>query len=346
VHDPRTGRPRKSPSFKTVSGAKGWKASAELALRSGALSPGTSLTLSEAAADWLEMAKAGQALTRSGRPYKPSVIRSYEASLRLYALPIIGAMKLANVKRRDIQELVDRVALDRNPSTVRNAVMPLRAIYRRALVRGVVEVNPTDGLALPAVEGTRDRVASPDEAQRLIDALPVADRAVWATAMYGGLRLGELQALEWSHIDLDHGVLRVESSWDKKAGPVEPKSRAGKRVVPIPSVLSAYLLAHRDRAQEHAGLALGRSATKPFSDTGMRSRAQRIWTTAGMAPIGFHEARHTYASLMIAAGVNAKTLATFMGHRSITTTLDRYGHLFPGSEGEAAALLDAYLEGE
>src|SRR5664280_94480 len=125
-------------------------------------------------------------------------------------------MKLANVKRRDMQELVDRVALDRNPSTVRNAVMPLRAIYRRALVRGVVEVNPTDGLALPAVEGTRDRVASPDEAQRLIDALPVADRAVWATAMYGGLRLGELQALEWSHIDLDHGVLRVESSWDKK----------------------------------------------------------------------------------------------------------------------------------
>ncbi len=65
-----------------------------------------------------------------------------------------------------------------------------------------------------------------------------------------------------------------------------------------------------------------------------------------MTPIGFHEGRHTYASLMIAAGVNAKALATFMGHRSITTTLDRYGHLFPGSEGEAAALLDAYLEGE
>ena len=63
-------------------------------------------------------------------------------------------------------------------------------------------------------------------------------------------------------------------------------------------------------------------------------------------PIGFHEGRHTYASLMIAAGVNAKALATFMGHRSITTTLDLYGHLFPGSEGEAATLLDAYLEGE
>ena len=47
---------------------------------------------------------------------------------------------------------------------------------------------------------------------------------------------------------------------------------------------------------------------------------------------------------MIAAGVNAKTLSTYMGHSSITITLDRYGHLFPGNEAEAASLLDAYLD--
>ena len=62
-----------------------------------------------------------------------------------------------------------------------------------------------------------------------------------------------------------------------------------------------------------------------------------------MTPIGLHEARHSYASLMIAAGVNAKALSTYMGHASITITLDRYGHLFPGNEAEAAGLLDTYL---
>jgi integrase len=46
---------------------------------------------------------------------------------------------------------------------------------------------------------------------------------------------------------------------------------------------------------------------------------------------------------MIAAGVNAKALATYMGHASVTITLDRYGHLMPGNEDEAAALLDSYL---
>jgi integrase len=63
-----------------------------------------------------------------------------------------------------------------------------------------------------------------------------------------------------------------------------------------------------------------------------------------MSPIGLHEFRHTFASFMIAAGVNAKALSKYMGHSSITITLDRYGHLMPGSEGEAAGLLDAYLE--
>ncbi|HEV3035384.1 MAG TPA: tyrosine-type recombinase/integrase [Solirubrobacteraceae bacterium] len=63
-------------------------------------------------------------------------------------------------------------------------------------------------------------------------------------------------------------------------------------------------------------------------------------------PITLHECRHTFASLMIAAGVNAKALSTFMGHAGIQITLDLYGHLMPGNESEAAAQLDTYLDRE
>ncbi len=56
-----------------------------------------------------------------------------------------------------------------------------------------------------------------------------------------------------------------------------------------------------------------------------------------------HQARHTYASFMIAAGVNAKALCSYMGHSSIKVTFDLYGHLMPGAEAEAASLLDAFL---
>lgn len=82
----------------------------------------------------------------------------------------------------------------------------------------------------------------------------------------------------------------------------------------------------------------------PFDGGAVAERAQRAWKSAGLQSITMHEARHTFASLMIAAGVNARALATCMGHAPVTITYDRYGHLMPGNENEAAALLDAYLE--
>jgi site-specific recombinase XerD len=62
-----------------------------------------------------------------------------------------------------------------------------------------------------------------------------------------------------------------------------------------------------------------------------------------LARIGLHEARHTFGSHLIAAGLNAKAVTTIIGHSSVATTFDIYGHLFPGHEDEAPGLLDTYL---
>ena len=56
-----------------------------------------------------------------------------------------------------------------------------------------------------------------------------------------------------------------------------------------------------------------------------------------------HNGRHTYASMSIHAGLNIKTISTYMGHANTAITLDRYGHLMPGAEKEAVALMDGYL---
>jgi integrase len=163
------------------------------------------------------------------------------------------------------------------------------------------------------------------------------------TAMYAGLRRGELLGLRWENVDLG-GTIRVERAWDVKAGrAVEPKSRAGRRSVPIAAGLRDYLAAHRLREGRHSGLVFAREGDRPVAPNSLAARADRAWRKAGLRRITLHECRHTFASLMIAAGVNVKALSTFMGHASITITLDRYGHLFPGSEAEAAELLDGYL---
>ena len=88
----------------------------------------------------------------------------------------------------------------------------------------------------------------------------------------------------------------------------------------------------------------GLTAQEPFAPSPLASRAARAWRDAKLEPITLHECRHTFASLMIAAGVNAKALSEYMGHANISITLDRYGHLMPGNEEEAAGLLDAYLD--
>jgi integrase len=82
----------------------------------------------------------------------------------------------------------------------------------------------------------------------------------------------------------------------------------------------------------------------PFNEWVIGRTAQAVWKRAKLARITLHECRHTFASLMIAAGANAKALSTYLGHASVTLTYDRYGHLMPGNEEEAADLLDAYLK--
>ena len=77
---------------------------------------------------------------------------------------------------------------------------------------------------------------------------------------------------------------------------------------------------------------------------GRWKRALTAWRRAGLDPIGLHECRHTFASALIAAGVNAKAITAYLGHASTQTTFDLYGHLMPGNEEEAVALIDAYLE--
>jgi integrase len=101
-----------------------------------------------------------------------------------------------------------------------------------SVLLGDVAVSPCEGLRLPAENGKRERFATPAEAADLIAALPARQRPLCATAFYTGLRMGELQALDCIHVDLEANVIRVERSWDPKAGFVDAKSKAGRRTVP------------------------------------------------------------------------------------------------------------------
>jgi integrase len=347
VYSPRDRRKIRR-TFSSYSEARSWRADAKRQIDQGSLRAPSQLTLRQAADGWLAGAEAGEVRNRSGHLYKPSTLRGYRHALEERVLPLIGGEKLSAITTSDLQLLVDRWQAEGHPaSTLRNTIKPLQAIYRRAKSRGGLPVNPTRDLELPAPRPREVEIVAPEIAARLLDALPAEDRPVWATALYAGLRYGELRALRWGAVDVAGGTIDVRESWDAKAGGIEPKTRTSRRRVPMPAALRELILDRRlEEASADAGaLVFGCGEEQPFHAASLYRRADRAWRAAGISErLRLHQARHTYASFMIAAGVNAKALSQFMGHSSIKVTFDLYGHLMPGSEREAAGMLDAFLE--
>lgn len=126
----------------------------------------------------------------------------------------------------------------------------------------------------------------------------------------------------------------------------------GPREVPIPAVLRDVLLEHKVRSGRRDGLVFGRTASEPFTPSHVRRQAAEAWQAENetraaegrpaLRPIGLHECRHTYVTLMFEAGVPLERIGDYVGHSSTYMT-DRYRHLLDGHAAEAAAALDAYL---
>jgi integrase len=330
VYSKRTGRIRKT--FPTLAAAKSWRVQALHDLGRGTLAAPTRATVDVAADALLVGMRDGSIRNRNRTSFKPSAIRSYEQALTNYLRPEFGDRKLSDITRNDVQDFADALlAQGLDPSTVRNALMPLRVIYRRAVKRGEVTLNPSRDVDLPAVEGRRERVASPEEAQQLIGALPESERALWATALYAGLRLGELQALQAEDVDPDEGLIHVRRSWDKQEGFVATKSKAGERIIPISEHLRDYL---HERA---AGFYF---ATGAFNYGKTTRRAYAAWKDAGLTRITLHECRHSYSTFLDGAGISETRADRYMGHANHSVQ-NRYRH--PSRYAEDAELLDEYL---
>lgn len=272
-----------SKTFRTLTEARRWRAGAQTRAATGVRLAGTSQTLVDAAEAFVDGIASGAIRTKSGERYKPSVVREYERSLRLHVLPTLGGAKLSRIQRRDVQRLADdMLASGADPSTIRNALKPLQVIYRRAIEDGDLALNPCERLRLPAARGRRERIASPTEAAALIAALRVEDRALWGCAFYAGLRRGELRALLWKDVDLADGLIHVERSMTSHGETGEPKSRAGRRGVPIVAALRDLLVEHKLATRRDDGLVFGSGDLQPFTPTAVRKRALTAWRRVGL----------------------------------------------------------------
>jgi integrase len=171
-----------------------------------------------------------------------------------------------------------------SPSSIHNALDPLRVIYRRARRRGEVAIDPLEDLDLEKPKGRRQRIAEVEEAAALLAALPEQDRALWGCAFYGGLRRGELRALRWSDIALRRRRIHVERSWDAIEGEQDDaKTDYSEREVPIIGGLLPLLRQHQMATGRRGhDLVFGRTATEAFEPSTIRRRAREACAKASL----------------------------------------------------------------
>lgn len=348
VYDKRAKRPIRGPWTESLAAARAWRNDALDRLAKGTISGDRGPTVRQAAKTFLSGIEDGSIHNRSRRRYKPSVVRDYRRDLRARIDPLLGPHYLREVQLPDVQLAADTLSgTGLSASSVRNTIMALRALYGWARPRGLASQQPCDGVRLPGGEEQPMRIVTPETAALLVGVLVGRDRTAFALACYAGLRAGELLALDWPTVDLTLRVIRVERAWDHGSHAfIGPKSKAARRVVPITERLLAVLLDHRDQFGDD-GLVLPTlrgAPVKPMGHSALVKRLKSAWAGADLEALKLHEARHTFASMLIAAGANPKAITTYMGHSSIQVTFDRYGHLMPGSEAQIAGLLDAYLE--
>ncbi|WP_299051870.1 site-specific integrase [uncultured Nocardioides sp.] len=312
-----------------------------------ALAEGTWLDPSRSAillADWAETWLP----TRSD--LRPTSRARLESVVRLHVVPAFGDRRLASIGNAEVRAWVGRmVDSGMSAASVRKAVFALRGMLDAAVADRRLSVNPATSVPLPTEKATEQRFLSSEEAFTLAEAVPTEYRALVLLGAFAGLRWGELAGLRRSRVDVLRSRVTVAETATQVSGKVafgEPKTARSRRVVPVArSVMrevEAHLAEHVDPGPD-ALLFTAAQGGPLWRMTFWRQVWEPALRRAGLEGLRVHDLRHSFVSIMVAAGANPKEVSTWAGHSSVAFTLDRYGHLYDDHSDDVADRLDLLL---
>jgi integrase len=353
-YDPATKRHASTKRFKVPSQARKARRTLLDLLEKGGLPREASLRLRDALPLFVEDMKAGRALNKHGKPYKPKAIKTIEQTVGGHVVPTLGKRHIVAIRKGDIQRIADNVSENHSGSTVRNVVNSVRALYTWAKQRELASHKPADEIVLPPVEEKpRERIATPKEMVALLGALERKDAVPYALAAYSWGRRSQIERLRWEEVDLKLGL--VEWGADEQNA---RKSEAAKHVVPLLKPVwtllrEAWIEQGRPGGDQLVCPPINKDTKRGLlSMDGVADRAAKAWAKAKpeLAPIGLQECRHTAASWLDPAGVSPKTSSILMGHSipdrqpgAAAITLARYTHLMPEALEIARKQMDEWI---
>lgn len=358
---------RQEKYFKTLPEARNWLADAKYADNHAEIFVPTDLTVDQWFDFWINNIVCDRA---------PNTLRNYRERYTRNVQPVIGKMRLADIKPMHCKMVLNRMDESYAGSTIRQTYIAMGTLFRAAVNNDMIAKHPMDGVRYSKpVRAVNDiNYLTVEEQTHFLDAAKRSHNyAQYALILETGLRTGEMIGLTWDDIDWEKRTLTVRKTLEYRhkqgcwrAGP--PKSQSSYRTIPL--TRKAYnilreLYDNRENRNEAEDLdqvltyidrITGQQKTLVMRDlvfvnyrTGMPAKNSsydthlyKLCDEAGISRFCMHALRHTYATRAIEAGVNPKTLQKFLGHSSIKMTLDRYVHVTDDSMSKAIEQFEAY----
>ncbi|WAX56602.1 site-specific integrase [Jatrophihabitans cynanchi] len=273
----------------------------------------------------------------AGYSRRASTIRQAEVHIKVIKATF-GRVPLSAVKPSDVKHWTKTLKVaGRSDSYVYALHSRLSQLFSDAVHDGIMPRNPCSRRTSPGTGKPRPYVATTAQVWALYYAVPDGIRPAILLGAHAGLRLAEAAALRPEDIDFMRGIVSPVIQW-----PAEPlKSDASRTPIPIPNELALELSAAVAAGE---GLTivtneLGRPAGPWAIERAMREA--RVEIEGLPAGFRFHDLRHYFASLLIASGLDVKTVQARVRHASAKTTLDTYGHLWPDRDESSRAAVAA-----
>ena len=269
-----------------------------------------------------------------------------ESYLRNHVQPEFENVPLSRITKLQIQGWVrDLVDKGLHPGTIYHCYRILRCVLEEAVDARLIAESPCRRITLPRIPKIEQRFLTATNVELLADSVDPHYRTLIYSAVYLGCRWGELVGLKWRQVDLKKREVRIVGTLEETGAGVryieETKTSGSRRSISLPSFL-AEMLEEQQHQEPEAEFVFTTESGGLIRRSNFRSRSWKpALKKAGLdTNLRFHDLRHTCASLLIEQGAHPKEIQARLGHSSITTTLDRYGHLMPSLGHQLSADLD------
>jgi integrase len=279
---------------------------------------------------------------------KPSTYKSYENIIYKHLIPVMGDYYLTELTTGRLQMYVAMRLKKVKPKTVINELVVIKRMFKHAVLWGYLKINYAEYVERPRVEKEEMKILTPEKINILLENITPKYKLFFLTAILTGMRRGELVGLQWKDIDWENSQIHVKRAFCSVSKDfISPKSRASVRRIDISPRLVRELKRYRlSCPQSNYDLVFCTSKGTPIDANSLvRRKYLPALKRAGLGHVRFHDLRHTNVAFRIEQGQNIKYIQSQVGHASIQTTLDRYGHLINDVNTDQAEKLDEILLG-